>query len=193
MTTPDAKSAAVILADDDASVGPPLAPSLTPKEQRLAAKTSHQNIRVSPEVLLAARKDGEALLRDLHTSLAGLSEAEAEERAHATGPNERALPFPAVSTTYSSDKRCARCSRSVASSSTNRRRGLGAFGPAIPCSGIAFAHLRRREPDVTIRFWPSGCMCQERAERLDLWARNTGLKRPRRPFGKPIKDDYVSR
>src|ERR1700729_3462567 len=84
MTPPDAKSAAVISADDDESAGR----SLTPKEQRLAAKTSHQNIRVSPEVLLAARTDGEALLRDLRTSLAGLSEAEAEERARATGPNE---------------------------------------------------------------------------------------------------------
>jgi len=38
MTPPDAKSAAVISVDDDASVGR----ALTPKEQRLGANTSHQ-------------------------------------------------------------------------------------------------------------------------------------------------------
>ena len=46
-----------------------------------AAKSTRQNIRVAPAVLDAARKDGEALLRDLRTSLAGLTQAEAEERA----------------------------------------------------------------------------------------------------------------
>ena len=52
------------------------------------ANTKSQNIRVAPAVLEAARKDGEALLRDLRTSLAGLTQAQAEERARATGPNE---------------------------------------------------------------------------------------------------------
>jgi Mg2+-importing ATPase len=47
-----------------------------------------QNIRVSPSVLDAARKDGETLLRDLRTSIAGLTQAEAEDRARAEGPNE---------------------------------------------------------------------------------------------------------
>src|ERR1022692_3100552 len=47
-----------------------------------------QNIRVAPAVLDAARKDGETLLRDLRTSIAGLTQAEAEERARAEGPNE---------------------------------------------------------------------------------------------------------
>jgi magnesium-transporting ATPase (P-type) len=70
-------------------VGRPLAPpSPTPKERRSAAKTNHQNIRVSPAVLDAARKDGEALFQDLGTSPAGLSQVEAEERARAKGPNE---------------------------------------------------------------------------------------------------------
>jgi hypothetical protein len=41
----------------------------------------HLNIRVSPAVLDAARKDGEELLRDLRTTPEGLTQAEAEERA----------------------------------------------------------------------------------------------------------------
>ena len=57
-------------------------------ERQVVAKPHQQNIRVSPAVLDAARKDGAALLQDLHTSLAGLSEVEVEERAHASGPNE---------------------------------------------------------------------------------------------------------
>jgi len=52
------------------------------------AKSQHQNIRVAPAVLDAARKHGDALLRELGTSLAGLTQAEAEERARAEGPNE---------------------------------------------------------------------------------------------------------
>ena len=39
-------------------------------------------------MLEAARKDGDTLIRDLGTSLAGLSQTQAEERAAATGPNE---------------------------------------------------------------------------------------------------------
>ena len=59
-----------------------------PAERPVSNKPHQQNIRVSPAVLAAARKDGAALLQDLHTSLAGLSEAEADERARASGPNE---------------------------------------------------------------------------------------------------------
>ena len=51
-------------------------------------KTKNQNIHVSPAVLDAARKDGEELLRDLRTSLGGLTQTEAEERARTAGPNE---------------------------------------------------------------------------------------------------------
>ena len=50
--------------------------------------TKQQNIRVAPAVLDAARKDGEMLLRDLRTSIAGLTQAEAEVRARTEGPNE---------------------------------------------------------------------------------------------------------
>ena len=55
---------------------------------QISAKTKKPAVHVSPAVLTAARKDAETLLRDLGTSLAGLSEAEAEERARTTGPNE---------------------------------------------------------------------------------------------------------
>ena len=58
------------------------------QQQPLAAKSKHQNIHVAAAVLDAARKDGDALLRDLRTSLTGLTQAEAEERARAEGPNE---------------------------------------------------------------------------------------------------------
>src|SRR5215471_15138142 len=48
----------------------------------------NRNIQISPEVLEAARKEGEDLLRDLRTSLSGLTQAEAEQRAASAGPNE---------------------------------------------------------------------------------------------------------
>jgi Mg2+-importing ATPase len=57
-------------------------------ERPVATKPHQQNIRVSPAVQAAARKDGAALLQDLHTTLAGLSESDADERARASGPNE---------------------------------------------------------------------------------------------------------
>jgi len=53
-----------------------------------AGGTKHANIRVAPAVLEAARKDAEALLRDLKTTLAGLSQDEADARLRAGGPNE---------------------------------------------------------------------------------------------------------
>ena len=53
-----------------------------------ASRSPHQNIRVATAVLDAARKDGDALLRDLGTSLTGLTQAQAQERARAEGPNE---------------------------------------------------------------------------------------------------------
>ena len=46
------------------------------------------SILVSPVVLEAARKDGDALLRDLKTSLEGLTQGEAEARLRACGANE---------------------------------------------------------------------------------------------------------
>ncbi len=52
------------------------------------AKAKHENIRVSDAILAAARNGGDELLRELRTSTAGLTQAEAEERARTTGPNE---------------------------------------------------------------------------------------------------------
>jgi len=52
------------------------------------AKAKNHAIQVSPAVLDAARKDGEELLRSLGTTSAGLTQAEAEERAATAGPNE---------------------------------------------------------------------------------------------------------
>ena len=90
MTAPDADRATGTL-PDDAAVTPncnPVAPPAHPLLPSFRGQPKKQTIRVSPAVLDAARKDGEELLRDLRTSLAGLTEAEAEERARMTGPNE---------------------------------------------------------------------------------------------------------
>ena len=89
MTQPDADLTARVGVDDTGTAGTRLAgPTAHPKEPPIPTKTKHQNIHVAPAVLEAARKDGEALLRDLRTSLAGLTQAEAEERARAVGLNE---------------------------------------------------------------------------------------------------------
>jgi Mg2+-importing ATPase len=69
----------------EASLADPSAPPLKPA---IHAKAKHESIRVSPVVLDAARKDGEALLQSLGTTATGLTQAEAEERARKNGPNE---------------------------------------------------------------------------------------------------------
>src|SRR6202171_1630457 len=82
MTKPDADKTAEALIEPARPPVPPAEPSPT--------KAKTENIQVSPAVLDAARKDGEELLRDLRTSLGGLTQAEAEERARMMGPNEGA-------------------------------------------------------------------------------------------------------
>jgi Mg2+-importing ATPase len=52
------------------------------------AKATRHNIQVSPAVLSAAGKDGDALLESLHSVPGGLTQAEAERRARTSGPNE---------------------------------------------------------------------------------------------------------
>ncbi len=89
MTTPDADSTgggwvAGAGAASSKLAGPPARSNEPPNQ----TKTKNENIRVSPAVLDAARKDGEELLRDLRTSPGGLTQIEAEERARTTGPNE---------------------------------------------------------------------------------------------------------
>ena len=89
MTPPDADGTDRAAVHDAGPADAGLAaPPARLKEPPIPTKTKSQNIRVAPAVLDAARKDGEALLRDLRTSLAGLTQAEAEERTRATGPNE---------------------------------------------------------------------------------------------------------
>ena len=89
MATPVADGKAGALAGDPGTAGSKVAtPPARPDKPPIPTKTKNQNIRVSPAVLDAARKDGEALLRDLRTSAAGLTQAEAEERARTAGPNE---------------------------------------------------------------------------------------------------------
>ena len=88
MTTPNADNAAGALVAAGTADSKVASASASPNERPIPTKTKNQNIRVSPAVLDAARKDGEQLLRDLRTSLNGLTQAEAEERARTTGPNE---------------------------------------------------------------------------------------------------------
>jgi Mg2+-importing ATPase len=59
-----------------------------PYASPIPAKAKEHNIRVSPAVLDAAAKDGDALLQSLHTTPEGLTQAEAEQRARTAGPNE---------------------------------------------------------------------------------------------------------
>src|SRR5579872_4557385 len=59
-----------------------------PSEAPIQVKPKNQNIRVSPAVLDSSRKDSDQLLRDLRTSLNGLTQTDAEERARSAGPNE---------------------------------------------------------------------------------------------------------
>ena len=61
----------------------------------LAAPPKHaKTIQVPLEVLEAARKESDALLRDLGTSHSGLTPQEAEDRAETAGPNEVAQEKP---------------------------------------------------------------------------------------------------
>src|ERR1700752_1207954 len=92
MATPDTDKATGALADDARRTtgSKPGAPPSDLTEPSFSRKSKKQNIHVSPAVLDAARKDTEQVLRDLRTSPGGLSQADAEERARAAGPNEGA-------------------------------------------------------------------------------------------------------
>jgi magnesium-transporting ATPase (P-type) len=89
MTTLEAYSTAGALGDGAGTAGAKLAaPAAHPIEPPIPLKTKQQNIRVSPAIIDAASKHGEALLQNLRTSPGGLTQAEAEERARTNGPNE---------------------------------------------------------------------------------------------------------
>src|SRR3974377_1575934 len=88
MSVPDSDRATDALVDDTGTSGRGAGAPPHPTGPLIPAKSKKQNIHVSPAVLDAARKDTEQLLHDLRTSVAGLSEADAEERARTAGPNE---------------------------------------------------------------------------------------------------------
>jgi Mg2+-importing ATPase len=67
---------------------------LHPPEPSIPAHAKNRRIQVAPAVLEAARKGGEELLQELRTAADGLTQAEAEERARTTGPNEVAQEKP---------------------------------------------------------------------------------------------------
>ncbi|MGP0073210.1 MAG: magnesium-translocating P-type ATPase [Bryobacteraceae bacterium] len=77
---------ALVNADGTLSSHPPVPPE--PPHGPTIHATKHENIRVSPAVIDAARKDGDELLQSLRTTPTGLTQAEAEERALTVGPNE---------------------------------------------------------------------------------------------------------
>src|SRR5271165_1265299 len=76
------------LVNTGGTMGPSLtAPPPHPAAPAIHTKAKHENIRVSPAVIDAARKEGEELLQSLRTTATGLTQAEAEERARTAGPN----------------------------------------------------------------------------------------------------------
>jgi Mg2+-importing ATPase len=89
MTAPDTNTALEESAGKGglAGVGPAGTPAPPDKSSPVANAKNH-NIRVSSAVLDAAGKNGDALLRSLHTTPEGLTQAEAEARARTAGPNE---------------------------------------------------------------------------------------------------------
>ncbi len=89
MTAPDANSATDKSGEKVAlaAIRPSESPAPTDKSSPIAKARNH-NIRVCPAVLDAAGKDSAALLQSLHTVPTGLTQAEAEARARAAGPNE---------------------------------------------------------------------------------------------------------
>ena len=88
MATPNSNGKAGVLVCDPGTAGSTVAaPPARPEKPAIAMRAKNQNIRVSPAVLDAARKEGEMLLRDLRTAPGGLTQAEAEKRARTAGPN----------------------------------------------------------------------------------------------------------
>jgi Mg2+-importing ATPase len=95
MTAPDTSGAVEVPAEKAGLAGvDPTGPPLPPDKSPIAANAKNNNIHVSPVVLDAAGKDGDDLLRFLHSAPAGLTEADAEARARTSGPNEVAQQRP---------------------------------------------------------------------------------------------------
>ena len=81
LTRPSTEATSVSTGGAEETLPPPDASSIH-------AKTKNHNIRVSSVVLDAAGKGGDAVLQSLHTTPAGLTQAEAEARARTASPNE---------------------------------------------------------------------------------------------------------
>src|ERR1035438_214566 len=93
MTKPEI--AGTVLSGDGNGAGSNLTgPPARPAEPSIPKKAKSKNIQVSPLVLDAARKSGDELLQQLRTAASGLTQAEAEQRARTTGPNEVAQEKP---------------------------------------------------------------------------------------------------
>ena len=75
-------------ADTNRGAAGPVKPLPPADVSPLPVKAKDHNIRVSPAVLDAAGKEGDALLASLRTTPDGLTQAEAEQRARTSGPNE---------------------------------------------------------------------------------------------------------
>jgi Mg2+-importing ATPase len=89
MTIPDPNHAVKNIAPNSDSGVAGLEAALPPSEASpILAKAKQHNIRVSPAILDAAGKEGDELLRSLHSGLDGLTQTEAENRARTSGPNE---------------------------------------------------------------------------------------------------------
>ena len=88
MAIPGGDNRAVVAANVNGASGVGLTEPPALGKLPVSTREKHPNIRVSPEVLDAAKKDGEALLQSLRTTPLGLRQTEAEERARVAGPNE---------------------------------------------------------------------------------------------------------
>ena len=88
MTSPDDRPATALINGRAAAGTNVETPPAHSPEPPAPSKSKKQNIRVSPAVLEAAGKPGEQVLLDLRTSLDGLTDGEAKERARTAGPNE---------------------------------------------------------------------------------------------------------
>ena len=99
MTVPDTDRAADSSTGKPGPVGVTAAATSQPPGKpvipaKFFAKAKQNNIHLSPAVLDAAARDGDALLRSLRTTPEGLTQAEAESRARTAGPNEVAQERP---------------------------------------------------------------------------------------------------
>ena len=88
MTKPGADKTEELVSSAGIADSKPAESPVHPDEPPAPTQAKNHNIRVSHEVIEAARKDGEDLLRSLQTTSQGLRQTEAENRARTVGSNE---------------------------------------------------------------------------------------------------------